>query len=133
MPTTTIETPLTDGAFERRVAKQLSFWWRRQGTDIRHVITKFSVVPAGRIYSGPFPMQGRPDEPVAAFAFVSCVVSCHRDHEFKRRYARIVRETLGPQIPADRVFVSFYPTDPADHFTPGATSWGDGHDTQNGS
>lgn len=130
MPTTTIETPLSNDAFERRVAKQLSLWWRRQGLDIRHAITKFVVLRANRVYSGPFPMSGPPDEPAAAFAFVSCVVSRHRGHEFRRQYAHVVRVTLGPEIPADRVFVSFYPTEPADHFTPGASTWGDERDAK---
>jgi hypothetical protein len=109
MPTTTVETPVRDARFARRVAKELAFWWRRRGTDINHVITRF--VPAGEVYSGPFPLTDRP------FALVSCVVSHERDADFKRDYAAHMRTVLGPEIPADRVFVSFYPTDPANHFT----------------
>jgi hypothetical protein len=59
------------------------------------------------------------------FAVVSCVVSHHRDEGFKRAYARQVREVLAPEVPADRVFVSFRPTDPDDHFAPGSTAWND--------
>jgi hypothetical protein len=122
MPTTTIETPLTDARFERRVAKELSFWWRRQGTDIRHVLTRFVTLAGDRLYSGPLPMSTVGDRP---FAVVSCVVSHHRDEGFKRAYARQVREVLAPEVPADRVFVSFRPTDPDDHFAPGSTAWND--------
>jgi hypothetical protein len=119
MPTTTIETSLSDPAFERRVAKELSFWWRRQGTDIRHVITRFVGLDGDRVYSGPFPLNGCPGDNALPFAFVSCVVSRSRDGWFKRAYACQVRSSLAPQIPEDRVLVSFYPVDPADHFIPG--------------
>ena len=122
MPTTTIETTVTDPRFERRVAKELSFWWRRRGAAVNHVMTRFVTVTGERVYSGPFPMCGTTLAP--AFAFVSCVVAHDRDPRFKQEYARHVRAVLGPEVPADRVFVSFYPTDPADHFTPGSTAWG---------
>lgn len=125
MPTTTIETPLTDARFERRVAKALSFWWRRQGTDIRHVLTRFVMLTGDHLYCGPLPMSTVADTP---FAVVSCVVSQHRGEAFKREYARQVRAALAPEVPADRVFVSFRPTDPDDHFTPGSTAWNDQED-----
>jgi hypothetical protein len=130
MPTTTIETPLTDARFERRVAKELSFWWRRQGTDIRHVLTRFITLSGDRVYSGPLPMAigGGDPTPPPAFALVSCLVSHRRDESFKRDYARHVRAVLGPEVPADRVFVSFRATDPADHFTPGSSAWNDPKD-----
>jgi hypothetical protein len=124
MPTTTIETPVADPRFERRVAKELSFWWRRRGAAVNHVMTRFVEVTGARVYSGPFPMSGPTPGDAPAFAFVSCVVAHDRDTRFKQEYARHVRAVLGPEVPADRVFVSFHPTDPADHFTPGGSAWG---------
>ncbi|HSV64845.1 MAG TPA: hypothetical protein VLJ59_02915 [Mycobacteriales bacterium] len=121
MPTTTIELPMADPRLERRVAKELSLWWRRRGVDVNHVITRFATLPADRVYSGPFPLAG-------SFALVSCLVSRDRDHSFKRDYAHAVRAVLGPRIPPDRVFVSFHPTDPADHFTPNTWEQEDVHD-----
>jgi hypothetical protein len=118
MPTTTIETPVADPRFQRRVAKELSFWWRRQGVDVNHAMTRFVPLPGERVYSGPFPLSG-PE----AFAFVSCLVARDRDGRFKRQYAEHVRAVLAPEVPADRVFVSFYPTDPNDHFIPGSSAW----------
>jgi hypothetical protein len=123
MPTTTIATPLTDPRFHRRVAKQLSFWWRGHGADLNHVITRFVPTPDGSVYSGPFPLAGLPDRPAAPFALVSCVLAQQRSAGFKREYARRVREVVGPEVPPDRVFVSFYPSDPADHFTPDSSAW----------
>src|SRR5436309_10766264 len=119
MPTTTIETPVDDVRYHRRVAKELSFWWRREGVDVNHVITRFVPLAGERVYSGPFPLSGPP------YALVHCVVSAERDGAFKRGYARHVRSVLGPEIPPDRVFVSFQPTDPTDHFTPGSAAWAD--------
>lgn len=118
MPTTTIETPLADTAFERRVAKQLSFWWRRHGADINHVITRFVPLAGERVYSGPFPMAGHPGVPDRPFAMVRCEVSHERDASFKAAYAETIRSLLAPEIPAERVFVAIQPTDPANHFTP---------------
>ena len=43
MPTTAIETCVQDPRFEREVAKELSFWWRGEGIDINHVITRFAT------------------------------------------------------------------------------------------
>jgi len=127
MPTTTIETPLADARFERRVAKSLTFWWRRQGTDVRHVMTRFVRLDGDRLYSGPLPISTAGGE---AFAVVTCLISHQRDAAFKRAYARHVRAVLAPEVPADRVFVSFRPTDPADHFTPGSAAWNDTEDSQ---
>ncbi|MEV4613023.1 hypothetical protein AB0K43_10505 [Kitasatospora sp. NPDC049258] len=121
MPTTKVETPLADPLFEREVAKRLSFWWRRQGVDINHVITRFADLPGDRVFSGPFPLAGAGGDPAELFAVVTCVVSHDRDPAFRREYARTVRAALGARIPADRVFLSFEPTDPADHFAPGDT------------
>ena len=59
---------------------------------------------------------------------MTCVLSHERDGDFKRAYARHLRDVLGPDVPADRVFVSFCPTDPADHFTPGSPAWHDQED-----
>jgi hypothetical protein len=117
MPTTTIETPVADPQFERRVAKDLSFWWRRKGASINHVMTRFVALRGDRFYSGPFPL-GSP-----AFAVVNCVVAHDRNAGFRREYARHLRAVLGPEIPPDRVFVSFHGTDPADHFMPGSVAW----------
>jgi hypothetical protein len=128
MPTTTIETPVADPLFERRVAKELTFWWRRRGAAVNHVMTRFVEVTGERVYSGPFPLAGPHAGAAPAFAFVTCVVARDRDADFRREYARHVRAVLGPEIPADRVFVSFHPTDPADHFTPDRPDWSD--DTQ---
>ncbi|WP_405015709.1 hypothetical protein OHV05_00355 [Kitasatospora sp. NBC_00070] len=119
MPTTKIETPLTDPAFEREVAKQLSFWWRQEGVGPNHVLTRFAELPGHRVYSGPFPLGGPGADP---FAIVSCLVSRDRDRAFRRRYALAVRAVLATRIPVERIFVSFDPVDPADHFTPG-TAW----------
>jgi hypothetical protein len=118
MPTTTIETTVADPAFQRRVAKELSFWWRRQGVPINHAITRFVRVPGEAVFSGPFPLAEVPP-----FALVNCVLSRDREPSFRRSYAVTVRAALGPDVPADRVFVSFHPTDPADHFVPGAPGW----------
>ncbi|MGC9665120.1 hypothetical protein ACNTMW_01030 [Planosporangium sp. 12N6] len=123
MPTTTIETPVADPRFARRVAKELAFWWRRHGVDVNHAVTRFVDLPGDRVFSGPFPLAGRPGEPAPAFAFVTCVLSRDRDAGFRRGYARHLRDVLAPEIPADRVFVSFQPTDPADHLTPGSPAW----------
>lgn len=122
MPTTRIEMPVRDQEFERRVAKELSFWWRRHGADIRHVITRFQTLDCDRVYSGPYPMSGQPEASRAPFAFVSCVLSQSRDVTFKTEYARQVRSSLAARIPANRVLVSFYPVNPADHFAPGEPS-----------
>ncbi|MER5865158.1 hypothetical protein [Kitasatospora sp. NPDC002040] len=126
MPTTKIETPLADPLFEREVAKQLSFWWRRQGVGFDHVLTRFAELSGDRVFSGPFPLGGsgaQTGEPGSQlFALVTCVVSRERDHAFRRSYALAVRALLATRIPADRIFVSFDPVDPADHFTPG-TAW----------
>lgn len=119
MPTTTIELPATDARFERRVAKDLALWWRRRGVDVNHVITRFVTLPADRVYSGPFPLGD-------AFALVNCLVARDRDHTFKRDYADAVRTALLPAIPPSRVFISFHPTNPNDHFTP--KTWEDGND-----
>ncbi|MEU9131934.1 hypothetical protein AB0D08_28170 [Kitasatospora sp. NPDC048540] len=124
MPTTKVETPLSDPLFEREVAKRLSFWWRQQGVDLNHVLTRFADLPGHRVFSGPFPLGGAPGEDLATnlFALVTCVVSHERDAAFRRSYALAVRAALSTRIPVDRIFVSFEPTDPADHFTPG-TAW----------
>jgi hypothetical protein len=137
MPTTTIETIAVDQRFARQVAKELSFWWRSQGADINHVITRFVELPGDRVFSGPFPLRGRAgaagDEDLAGaadpaagmfpFAFVDCVVSRDRDARFRRRYAQAVRDALNPWVPESRIFVSFRSVDPSDYFTPGAESW----------
>ncbi len=115
MPTTTIESTVTGVGVRRRVAKDLSMWWRRQGADINHVLTRFLPVADESVYSGPFPLAG---SPVSPFALVSCVLSVERDAEFRRAYVTAVRTALAPEIPPDRVFVSFQPTDPALHFGP---------------
>ena len=70
MPTTTIETPVSETRFQRRVAKELSFWWRQQGVHPSHVLTRFVATTGDRVYSGPFPLSGRPGEPAAPFALV---------------------------------------------------------------
>ena len=121
MPTTTIQTPLADSRFEHRVVRELCRWWRDRDVDIRHVLTRFETLGGERVYGGPLPLgSGR-----RAFALVTCVVSQERDGDFKRDLARHLRDVLGPDVPADRVFVSFCPTDPADHFTPGSDAWHD--------
>jgi hypothetical protein len=124
MPTTTIETPLRDVRFERRVAKQLCFWWRRHGTDPSHVMTRFLPATGDLVYSGPFPLSAGNGGQHVPFALVGCVMSQERDAGFRREYARFLRGALAPEIPPDRVFVSIQPTDPADHFTP-ASTWPD--------
>jgi hypothetical protein len=122
MPTTTIETPVDSPRFRRRIAKELSFWWRLQGTDINHVITRFVLVTDESVYSGPFPLTG-PAGAHRPFALVTCVVAASRGDDFRRSYAHAVRAALGPDITPDRVFVSFQPTDPAHHFAPGSSRW----------
>ncbi|MFD0822981.1 hypothetical protein ACFQ0D_32715 [Micromonospora zhanjiangensis] len=126
MPTTTIETTVADPRFRRRIAKELSFWWRRQGTDINHVITRFVPLPGETVYSGPFPLDGPPGAPTRPDALVAGVLAAGRGPQFRRAYAFAVRAALGPEVPPDRVFVSFQPTDPADHFTPGSPAWDGG-------
>lgn len=122
MPTTTVETPLDQVSFRRRVAKELTFWWRRRGVDPSHVVTRFVPGAADQVYLGPFPNAGgQADTP---FAFVVCVLAADRDPAFRAAYARQVRRVLGPDIPPERVFVAVHPTDPADHFTP-ASPWGE--------
>ena len=110
MPTTTVLCPAIALPQKRRIAKELAFWWRQSGVDINHAITRFTEVAADSVYSGPMPMAGAP------FAFVQCVVAADRDTAFKARYAAQVRRSLAEIAPADRVFVSFQPTDPNDHF-----------------
>lgn len=110
MPTTTVVSPAIALPQRRRIAKELAFWWRRAGVDINHAITRFTEVDADTVYSGPLPMDGAP------FAFVHCVVAADRDTEFKARYVAQVRRSLAEIAPAARVFVSFQPTDPNDHF-----------------
>ena len=127
MPTTTIETPVSETRFQRRVAKELSFWWRQHGVHPSHVLTRFVAGSGDRVYSGPFPLSERPGEPATPFALVGCVLSQERDAAFRREYARRIRDVLAPDIPPDRVFVSVQPTNPADHFTP-ADGWGDEED-----
>jgi hypothetical protein len=111
MPTTIIESTLADAAAHRRIAKELSFWWRRQGTEINHVMTRFVTVAPGALFSGAYPLP-------APFASVTCVVSVERDAEFRDRYADAVRAALAPDIPADRILLSFQPVDPALHYAP---------------
>jgi hypothetical protein len=129
VPTTTIETAEVDPRFARQVAKELSVWWRREGADINHVITRFTELPADRVFSGPFPLSKRDPGPAGGpadappFAFVDCVISHDRDTAFRRRYARAVLRALAPRIPESRVFISFRPVDPSDHFAPGTESW----------
>jgi hypothetical protein len=110
MPTTTVLCPAIALPQKRRIAKELAFWWRRAGVDVNHAITRFTETAADSVYSGPLPMTGAP------FAFVHCVVAADRDTEFKARYAAQVRQSLAEIAPAERVFVSFQPTDPTDHF-----------------
>ena len=110
MPTTTVLSPAIEVGQKRRIAKELAFWWRRAGVDINHAITRFTEVAADSVYSGPMPMAGAP------FAFVHCVVAADRDTAFKASYAAQVRRSLAEIAPAERVFVSFQPTDPQDHF-----------------
>ncbi|WP_041789713.1 hypothetical protein [Microlunatus phosphovorus] len=121
MPTTTVETPLDGAPFRRRVAKDLTFWWRRHGVDPAHVVTRFLPGAADRVFLGPFPNAG--DRAEVPFAFVVCVLAADRDAAFRAAYARQVRRVLGPDIPPERVFVAMQSTDPADHFTP-TSDWG---------
>jgi hypothetical protein len=123
MPTTLIETPLTDGLFEREVAKNLSFWWQRQGVHPSHVITRFTTLSADRVYSGPFPFSHSAAVPAAAFAFVTCTLSEERDADFRLRYATEVRRLLRERVPPDRIVIAIQPTDPRNHFTPGSDTW----------
>lgn len=123
MPTTTVETPLTDARFHRRVAKDLTFWWRRHGVDPAHVVTRFVPGAADRIYLGPYAMTHTPDGHPEPFAFVVCVMAQDRASDLRAACARQIRRSLAPEIPPERVFVAIEPTDPADHFTP-ADDWG---------
>jgi hypothetical protein len=115
MPTMIVESTLADPTAQRRVAKQLSFWWRAHGVDVNHVITRFVAVVDGTVYSGPFPLP-------APFALVTCVVSEQRDADFRDRYAQAVRSALAPDIPPERVLLSFQPVDPALHYPPQETT-----------
>lgn len=115
MPTTIIATPLRDTAFQRRIAKQLTFWWRRHGVTPAHVVTRFAPESGDQVYLGPYPLSARDDRP---FAFAQCVLAQDREPAFRAACAREIRRALGPEIPPDRVFVVIHPTDPADHFTP---------------
>ncbi|GAA2591939.1 hypothetical protein GCM10010435_83300 [Winogradskya consettensis] len=114
MPTTTIESTPLDTPVQRRIAKRLTFWWRRHGVDVNHVLTVFRPAPA--LYSGPFPLPG-------PFALVTCVVAADRTAQFRREYAHAVRDALTPDLPAQAVFLSFHPTDPTDHFGPHVPNW----------
>ncbi|NRQ37775.1 hypothetical protein HII36_38995 [Nonomuraea sp. NN258] len=115
MPTTIIATPLRDPAFQRRVAKQLTFWWRRHGVTPAHVVTRFADESGDQVFIGPYPLTARDERP---FAFAQCVLAQDRDQDFRAACAAEIRRVLGPEIPPDRVFVAIHPTDPADHFTP---------------
>lgn len=112
MPTTTVRCTALDVAQKRRIAKELAFWWRGVGVDITHAITQFDEVAPDSVFSGPMPLSDAP------FAFVTCVVAADRDTELKAAYAEQVRRSLAAVVPAHRVFVSFQPTDPRDHFVP---------------
>ncbi|MFF1611587.1 hypothetical protein ACFVYA_27700 [Amycolatopsis sp. NPDC058278] len=111
MPTTIVRCPELDEPHRRRIAKELTFFWRRAGVTPAHVITRFE--PPGSVYSGPFPLE-------LPYAFVSCVVAQDRDDEFKAGYAEQLRRSFAALVPAERVFVSFFPTDPRDHYVPEA-------------
>ncbi|HTI23693.1 MAG TPA: hypothetical protein VL652_22035 [Kutzneria sp.] len=113
MPTTIIATPVRDTAFQRRVAKQLTFWWRRHGIAPAEVITRFER--ADHVFLGPFPISTRDDRP---YAFVDCVVGQDRDAEFRAACAAEIRRVLEPEIPPDRTFIAIHRADPADHFAP---------------
>jgi hypothetical protein len=119
VPTTTIESTLRDAAAQRRVAKQLSFWWRRRGVHINHVLTLFRPAGIVGLYSGPFPLTG-------PYALVTCVLAATREPGFRQDYAFAVRDALAPDIAADQVFVAFQPTDPDDHFGPHTPDWSAG-------
>ena len=123
MPTTTVETPLLDPRFQRRVAKELTFWWRRHGVPPSHVVTRFRPGSAELSFLGPHPMSRTGRDDPDPFAFVLCVLAEERDPAFRSAYARHVRRVLGPDIPPGRVYVAIQPTDPANHFTP-ADDWG---------
>jgi hypothetical protein len=115
MPTTIIATPLADRDFQRRIAKQLTFWWRRHGVPPAHVVTRFAAESGDQVFLGPYPISAHDDRP---FAFVRCVLARDRDPAFRAACAHEIRRVLGPEIPPERVFVAIDPTDPADHFTP---------------
>lgn len=109
MPTTVVHCPDLDEPHRCRIAKELTFFWRRAAVPPAHVITRFES--PGAVFSGPFPLE-RP------YAFVSCVVARDRDDAFKAGYAEQLRRSLAALVPAERVFVSFFPTDPRDHYVP---------------
>src|SRR4051812_1120581 len=113
MPTTIIATLVQDPGFHRRVAKQLTFWWRRHGVTPAEVITRFER--AEHVFLGPFPISTRDDRP---FAFVDCTVGQDRDPAFRAACAAEIRRVLEPEIPADRTFIAIHRADPADHFAP---------------
>jgi hypothetical protein len=115
MPTTIIATPVRDQALQRRIAKQLFFWWRRHGVAPADVITRFTATPADQVFLGPYPISARDDRP---FAFVDCVLGHDREPAFRAACAAEIRRVLAPDIPPDRTFVAIHPADPADHFAP---------------
>ncbi len=122
MPTLTIETNVTTTDFRKRVTKKISLWFDQQDIPLNHVITKFYDIVPDHIFSGPFPFdqfpKTLPEE--VSFAFITCQIAHNRSPQFRRELARKLLDVIQPEIPQDRIFISFQLVDPALHFM-GAT------------
>lgn len=114
MPTITVESTVNDPVVHRHFARRVSEWLSREGVDLNHVITKFVVADPQRVFSGPFPLVGRDQEPVA-FAFARCTIGSHRSPEFRSALAGEIVDALATAVTPERIFIQFELVDPGLH------------------
>lgn len=114
MPTFEVETNVTTPIFRRRFAKRVSFWLAHHGVSINNVIIKYRDVNGSSVFSGPYSFDVFPDEEDMnrSFAFITCIFSQTRERQFQKELARIILDSLQPEVSPQRIFLTFQPVDP---------------------
>jgi hypothetical protein len=115
MPTIKVETNVTSQTFRRRFSRTISLALHRKDININHTIVKYYELAASSVSSGPYTFDSFPYEngPVN-FAFVTCAIAKKRPAIFRMELAKLITETMQPEIPPEYVFISFQRVDPAD-------------------
>ena len=114
MPIIQVETNVPCPVLERRFAKAVSRWLHRRDVPLGHVVVKFTRISTESVYVGPYPIASKQRD--EAWAFVTAYISHERDRAFRSELARLVVETLQPDVAARHVLVSVRPVSSQDFF-----------------